>query len=59
MACHYSSTYINLIFDLFEVLSKTQNGKVAFVDSGVLNVVIEMSIQNAANSTFNPDGMSK
>ena len=36
--------------DLYDVLCKTQSGKAAFVDSGVLNVLIDMALQIAGNS---------
>lgn len=34
-----------------DILCKTQNGRSAFVDSGVLNVLIEMALQIAGTST--------
>lgn len=33
--------------DLYDIFCRTTNGKVAFVDSGVLNVIIDMTIQMA------------
>jgi len=41
--------------DMFDVLSKTQSGRIAFIDSGVINVLIDMALQIAGNANFVKD----
>jgi hypothetical protein len=36
--------------DMYDTICKTASGKAAFIDSGVLNVLIEMTLQIAGNS---------
>jgi hypothetical protein len=49
--CANNLMYLNLMHDLSDVFFKTQSGKATFVESGVLNLLIDMTLQIAGNST--------
>lgn len=43
-----NSEYLSRIIDLYEVIIQTTSGRVVFIDSGVLGLVIDMSIKIAS-----------
>ena len=37
--------------DMFDILNQTQSGRIAFIESGVLNVLIDMALQIAGTAS--------
>ena len=51
MNCANNLFYLSLMHDMFDILNQTQSGRIAFIESGVLNVLIDMALQIAGNSS--------
>ena len=49
--CANSLSYLELMHDMFDILNQTQSGRIAFIESGVLNVLIDMALQIAGTAS--------
>ena len=49
--CANNLSYLELMHDMFDILNQTQSGRIAFIESGVLNVLIDMALQIAGTAS--------
>ena len=47
LSCDSNSHYLSVVQDVYTILFQTANGRTALIDSGVLNMLIDVSLQVA------------